>query len=369
MQVALCRLRTHQWCFILFNIALFHALLFGADFMEEYFLQALPFSYSDGKFTEIRERARMLDMHLLKGNISRSYLVSGSEVCSQQDVFLLLVIFSSPENKTRRERIRNTWANTTFVQGHVVTRVFMLGRADSEIVQSDVFNESQVHQDIVQGGFLETYLKETSKTIMMMEWIVTFCPNAKFVLKADQQTFVNVRSLAGYLLSLGSRMDDIYLGRVIHHCVPDRDPQSPNFIPVAAYSQTYYPDYCSGSAMAISQDVLRKMYLVSGKVSPLLPSEVFIGICAQWAGVAPIQISRFSGTKHIQYNRCCYQVIFSSSNLDDVELSTVWKDLNDSNECSKLETYYGLVSCKVWSYLDQFKYFRMGKKGNGGWSF
>ncbi|KAM5146271.1 beta-1,3-galactosyltransferase 9 [Mantella aurantiaca] len=335
--------------------------------MEEYFLQALPFSYSDGKFVEIRERARMLDMHLLKDNISRSYVVSGSEVCSQEEVFLLLVIFSSPENKTRRETIRNTWTNTTSVQGHVVTRVFMMGKADSKIVQSDVFNESQIHRDIVQGGFQEEYLKETTKTIMMLEWIVTFCPNARLVLKADQQTFVNVRSIAGYLLSLESRMDDIYIGRVIHHSVPDRDPQSSNFVPMSAYAQTYYPDYCSGSAMAISQDVLRKMYLVSVKVNPMLPSEVFIGICAQWAGVAPIQSSRFSGSKHVPYNRCCYQAIFSSSNLDDVELSTVWKDLKDSNECSKLETYYGLVSCKVWSYLDRFKDF--GKKSNGRWYF
>ncbi|XP_018429436.1 PREDICTED: putative UDP-GlcNAc:betaGal beta-1,3-N-acetylglucosaminyltransferase LOC100288842 [Nanorana parkeri] len=368
-KVALCRLRTHQWCFILFNIALFHALLFGTEFMEEYFLQAVPFSYSDEKFVEIRERARMLDMHLLKDNISRSYAVSGSEVCSRQEVYLLLVIYSSPENKTRRERIRNTWGNTTSVQGYVVTRVFMFGRADSEIVQSDIFNESQVHQDIVQGGFLETYTKETTKTIMMMEWIVTFCPNARFILKADQEMFVNVRSLAGYLLNLESRMDDIYIGRVIYHSVPDRDPQSPNFVPISAYSQTYYPDFCSGSAMAISQDVLRKMYLISGKVNALLPSEVFIGICAQWAGVTPIQSSRFSGSKHIRYNRCCYQVIFSSSNLDDMELSTVWKDLKDSNECSKLETYYGLVSCKVWSYLDQFKYFSRSKTGNGGGIF
>ncbi|XP_072286627.1 beta-1,3-galactosyltransferase 9 [Pyxicephalus adspersus] len=335
--------------------------------MEEYFLQALPFSYSDGKFVEIRERARLLDMHLLKDNISQSYIVSGSDMCSQQDVFLLLVIFSSPENKTRRERIRNTWANTTSIKGHIVTRVFMIGKVDSEFVQTDVFNESQVYQDIVQGGFLENYIKDTTKTIMMMEWIVTFCPNARFILKAEQETFVNVQSLAGYLLSLESRMDDIYIGKINHHNLPDRDPQSPKYVPVSAYSQTYYPDFCSGSAMAISQNVLRKMYLVSGNVSPLLPSEVFIGICAQWAGVIPIPSSRFSGSKHIRYNRCCYHVIFSSSNIDDMELSTVWKDLRESSKCSKLETYYGLVSCKVWSYFDQFNFFNMNKMSNMGW--
>ncbi|XP_068105188.1 beta-1,3-galactosyltransferase 9 [Hyperolius riggenbachi] len=337
--------------------------------MEEYFLQSLPFSYNDGNFAEITERARNLDMRLLKNNISRSYVVSGSGLCPSQDVFLLLVIFSHPENKTRREMIRETWANTTAMQGYVVTRVFMMGRSDSEFIQSDVFNESQAHQDIVQGEFVDLYQKETSKAIMMMEWVVTFCPNAKFILKADQQMFVNVRSLASYLLSLKSHTEELYIGKVIHQQLPERDPESPDFVPVSAYSKKYYPDYCSGSAMVISQNVVRKMYFVSTEVTPLVPSDVFIGICAQWVGVIPLQSSRFSGGRHIRYNRCCYQVIFSSFNMDDLELSAVWRDLQGRQECSKLETYYGLVSCKIWSYLDRFKYFSMGKTSDGMWTF
>ncbi|XP_075042438.1 beta-1,3-galactosyltransferase 9 [Mixophyes fleayi] len=368
MQVTLCRLRTHQWCFILFNIVLFHALLFGADFMEEYFLQSVPFSYTDGKFVEIRERARTLDMHFLKDNISKSYVVSGSELCSNGEVFLVLSIFSSPENQSRRERIRKTWGNATTLYGHVVISVFMLGSSAVESVQHDVLNESQVHMDIVQGIFLDTHPNETFKTIMMMEWVVTFCPNARFILKADQQVFVNVESLVGFLLSLETHTDDIYTGRVIHQSIPERDPHSPNFVPVSSYSETYYPDYCSGSATVFSQDVARKMYLVSDKVTPVVPSDVFIGICAHWAGVVPIHSSRFSGDRHIRYNRCCYQIIFSSSNVDDKELSVVWKDLKEGDRCSKLETYYGMVSCKVWSYLDRMKYFNMANTKDGAWS-
>ncbi|XP_063791979.1 beta-1,3-galactosyltransferase 9 [Pseudophryne corroboree] len=367
MQVMLCRLRTHQWCFILFNIILFHALLFGADLMEEYFLQSIPFSYTDGKFVEIRERARTLDMNFLKDNISKSYVVSGSELCSGREVFLVLSVFSSPDNMSRRESIRKTWGNTTTLHGHAVISVFMLGRSAIESVQLDILNESLAHMDIVQGSFLDTYPNETFKTVMMMEWVVTFCPNARFILKADQQVFVNVESLVGFLLSLETHTDDIYTGRVIHQSLPDRDPHSPNFVPMSSYSETYYPDYCSGSAMVVSQDVARKMYLVSGKVTLLVPSDVFIGICAHWAGVVPIHSSRFSGDKHIRYNRCCYQVIFSSSSVADEELSLVWKDLEEGDRCSKLEIYYGMVSCKIWSYLDRIKYFNTGRIKDGNW--
>ncbi|KAM3911256.1 beta-1,3-galactosyltransferase 9 [Leptodactylus fuscus] len=367
LQVSLCRLRTHQCCFILFNLFLFHALLFGADFLEEYFLRSAPSSYTDGKFAELRVRARRLNMSLQRENISKSYVMSGSELCTGREVFLLLIIFSSPENRIRRERIRQTWANMTVLRGLEVAHVFMLGRPQVDSTQYNLLNESQLHQDLVQGCFLDSPFNRTLKVMMMMEWIVTFCPGASFILKADEQMFVNAESLTRYLLTLGTHTADVYSGRVIHQARPDRDPLSPSFVPIASYSETFYPDYCSGSAMVISQDVVRKMYLVSHRVPMVVPSEVFIGLCAQQAGVIPIHSSRFSGAKHIHYNRCCYRIIFSSSGVTDDDLARVWTDLTQNHDCSKLETYYGLVSCKVWSYLDRIKYYN--SEDDGGWSF
>ncbi|CAH2316685.1 UDP- c:betaGal beta-1,3-N-acetylglucosaminyltransferase LOC100288842 [Pelobates cultripes] len=357
MQVTFCRLRTHQWCFILFNIVLFHALLFGADFMEEYFLQSPPFSYTDAKFMEIREQARKLDLHLMKDNISKSYLISGPDVCSEREVFLLSVVFCSPENKTRRRTIRDTWGNVTAYKGRAVITIFALGMPVSETIQSEIVNESQIYSDIIEGSFLDTYHNETLKMIMMMEWVVTFCPTARFVLKTEQNMFVNIKSLADYLLGLETNSEDLYTGRVIHQSLPDKDPQSPNFVPVSSYSETYYPDYCSGAAMVMSQDVVRKVYLVSELVTTLVPSDVFVGICALRAGILSTHSSRFSGTRHIRYNRCCYKFIFSSSIEDDRELSSAWRDMNEGEDCTVMKTYYGLVSCKVWTYIDKLNYF------------
>ncbi|XP_069842859.1 beta-1,3-galactosyltransferase 9 [Dendropsophus ebraccatus] len=367
MQVSLCRLRTHQLCFILFNIFLFHALLFGADFLEEYFLRSSSSAYSEGKFLEIGERARTLNLSLQRENVSRSYTISGSERCTGRNIFLLLVIYSSPENRIRRDRIRQSWGNVTSLQGQEVTHVFMLGRPQVEAVQSSLLSESELQQDLVQGRFLDVSSSEVLKALMMMEWIVTFCPRARFILKAEEGVFVNVESLSRFLLNLESRSSDIYTGRVIHHALPDRDPRSPSFVPITSYSESFYPDYCSGSSMVFSQEVARKMYLVSGRVTMAVPSEVFIGLSAQQAGVLPIHSSRFSGAKNIRYNRCCYRVIFSSAGIADEEMSQVWTDLNRGASCSKLETYYGLVSCKVRSYLYGIRGHR--SRDEGAWSF
>ncbi|XP_053329242.1 beta-1,3-galactosyltransferase 9 [Spea bombifrons] len=357
MQVTFCRLRTRQWCFIVFNVLLFHALLFGADFIEEYFLQAAPFSYTDAKFMEIRERARNLDARLMNGNVSESYLISGPDLCSGRDVFLLSVVFSDPENKTRRDVIRRTWGNVTAFKGRVVLTIFALGRPVSEFTQSEVTNESRIHRDIVEGRFLDAYRNETLKMIMVMKWAVTFCPNVRFILKTDQSMFVNINSLADHLLGLDTNSEDLYTGRVVHQSVPDRNPGSLNFIPWSSYPEAYYPDYCGGSAMVVSQDVARKVYLVSKEVPTSVPSDAFIGICAEKAGVLPVHSARFSGSRHIRYNRCCYEFIFSSLVEKDEELSLAWKDMTAGEECTIMKTYYGLVSCKVWAYIDKFSYF------------
>ncbi|NXS94404.1 B3GN5 glucosaminyltransferase, partial [Jacana jacana] len=324
-------LRTHQWCFILFNILLFHVLLFGADLLEEYFLQSLPLSYTDAKALEIRERARKLDTNPLKANLS--YSVSSTATCSHKEIFLLILVCSSPENRTRRNVIRQTWGNATGARGFAVLTLFALGKPASVTTQLEIDEESQKHRDVIEGSFIDAPETLTQKMVMSVEWAVTFCPQARYILKADEDVFVGVPSLAGYLLGL-TQLEDVYMGRVIHQAVPNRDPASPGFVPTHRYAHEFYPDYCQGSAFVMSQDVARKVYVASEGVPLSVPPDAFVGICAQRAGIAPTHSSRFSGEKHISYNRCCYKFIFTSSNVKEDELFQDWKETSGGKDCS-----------------------------------
>ncbi|XP_066496898.1 beta-1,3-galactosyltransferase 9 [Tiliqua scincoides] len=354
-----CRLRTHQWCFILFNIVLFHILLFGADLVEEFFLRALPTTYTDRKILEARERARTLDMSRLKANISKAYILSNSEACSGNEIFLLVLVFSRPENALRRGVVRETWANVTHVESCITLVLFVLGKPSLEAAQLEVTKEWQKHQDLIEGAFLDSWENQTLKILLAMEWTITFCSRARFILKTDAEMFVNLPSLVEYLLSLRTHPEDIYLGKVVHQKSPNRDPQSHDFVPFKKYTEKHYPDYCDAGAFVISQDVARKIYVTSGEVPLLLPPGIFVGICARNAGVVPVHSFRFSGKKHIWYNRCCYKFIFTSLVARDGQLVDEWEEMNNSKDCSLVETYYGLVSCKVMTYLDGFKYLSM----------
>uniref|UniRef100_A0A8D0BPF5 Hexosyltransferase n=1 Tax=Salvator merianae TaxID=96440 RepID=A0A8D0BPF5_SALMN len=297
--------------------------------------------------SHLKEKARKLDMSPLKANISKSYLTSNSEACSSQEIFLLILVFSSPGNSSRREVIRETWANVTQVKGYSTRVLFLLGRPPTEATQLEVTNETHRYQDLIQGAFLDSPENQTLKIVKATEWIVTFCSSAKFILKTDEMMFVNLPGLVEYLLNLRTHPEDIYLGRLMHHEAPNRDPQSHSFIPLQKYPEDYYPDHCSTTAFVITQDVAQKIYVTSSEVSILLPPGVFVGLCAQKAGVRPIHSSRFSGKRHIGYNRCCYKFIFTSFVARDSQLLQEWQDLRSSKDCTMLETYYGLVSCKL----------------------
>lgn len=357
-----CRLRTHQWCFILFNVILFHALFFGADFVEEYFLHALP--YVDMKVLEIKARARKLNTEPLRSNLSKYYVLSQSEVCKGKDIFLLSLIFSSPGNRTRRDLIRKTWGDMTSVQKHPILTLFALGMPILASTQKEIDQESYTNNDIIEGIFLDSAENQTLKIITMTQWAVTFCPNALFILKVDEDVFVNLLSLISYLLNLKAHLEDIYVGRVIHQDMPNRDPTSQEFVPLIEYPEKYYPDYCSGEAFIMSQDVARMMYIVFKEVPIMVPADVFVGICDKLVGLIPIHSSRFSGKRHIRYNRCCYKFIFTSSETTDAEVPLAWKEINDGKECTLLETYSGLISCKLLTYLDSFKRFHIGTVKN-----
>ncbi|XP_042334651.1 beta-1,3-galactosyltransferase 9 [Sceloporus undulatus] len=356
MQLTFCRLRTHQWCFILFNIVLFHILLFGADLVEEYFLQALPTTYYDVKVMEAREKAQKLDMATMKANVSKAFVVSNSEACSGNEIFLLTLVISRPENSSRRNAIRGTWANLTHVKGYGTLVLFLLGKPSEESTQWEILKEMEKHQDLIQGIFPEPPENQTLKTLVAMEWTITFCSQARFILKIDEEMFINLPTLVEYLLNLRARPEDIYLGRLVHQDMPNRNVQSRGFVPLQIYPEKYFPDYCSATAFVISRDVARKIYVTSRDVPLSLPPGVFVGMCAKKAGVTPVHSSRFSGKRHIRYNRCCYKFIFTSSVVRENQLLQEWEEISNGKDCTLLETYYGLISCRVMTYLDGFKH-------------
>ncbi|XP_053505036.1 beta-1,3-galactosyltransferase 9 [Ictalurus furcatus] len=352
-QVCVFRLHTHQWCFLLCNVVLFHALLFGGDIVEEFLLQSSPAAYTDRAVLELRERARKLDLSNTLPNSSQIYPISSKPCFNHQDLLFLTIVFSDPDNASQREAIRSSWANQTLVQDVAVRTLFFLNPSSVETEHQVVREESVRYGDMVQceGPLSRDHWGQVK---LALRWVLLFCPQARFVVLTEDSVFLNVPALGTYLLTLRTHPDDLYLGRVIHNASPERNYNKPHYVSFHLYPDRSFPDYCSGPAFLMSQDVVRKVYVASKDVALALPSDVLIGLCARAAGVVATHSARFSGERHVRYNPCCYNFLFTSASVDGELMGMAWRDLGKGRgrHCSMLQTYYSLVVCKAMTYLN-----------------
>jgi hypothetical protein len=58
-------------------------------------------------------------------------------------------------------------------------------------LQAALETENDRHHDLLQGSFRDAYRNMTYKHVMALKWVLYFCPGVRYVLKADDDTFVN----------------------------------------------------------------------------------------------------------------------------------------------------------------------------------
>ncbi|NXP03529.1 B3GT4 galactosyltransferase, partial [Thinocorus orbignyianus] len=95
--------------------------------------------------------------------------------------------------------------------------------------QEELGVEARRHGDLLQGPFPDTYGGLLLKTLLLLRWAASRCPQASFLLKADDDVFVNTPALMSYLIKHGE--DPLYLGRVHWGVRPQRDPRSRHHVP------------------------------------------------------------------------------------------------------------------------------------------
>jgi beta-1,3-galactosyltransferase 1 len=76
---------------------------------------------------------------------------------------------------------------------------FLLGDTDSLEMQNQVMDESSKYGDVIQEGFLDTYNNLTLKSVMLLKWVRSHCRHARYVMKTDDDMFVNLPRLISFL--------------------------------------------------------------------------------------------------------------------------------------------------------------------------
>uniref|UniRef100_A0A8C6T4D4 Hexosyltransferase n=1 Tax=Neogobius melanostomus TaxID=47308 RepID=A0A8C6T4D4_9GOBI len=215
----------------------------------------------------------------------------GSEKSS--DVFLLLVIKSSPGNFDRREVLRKTWARERQHNGLWIRRIFIAGTAESG-VEKDRLNkllkaEQREYRDILQWDFDESFFNLTLKQILFFEWMKHRCPKVHFLLNGDDDVFANTDGMVEYLRELpdNNGSSHLYTGYVFENTAPVRWSGSKYYIPKQITEFDIYPPYCGGGGYLLSGHTAMAIHnmSVSTEVHPI--DDVYIGMCVEKAGLLP----------------------------------------------------------------------------------
>ena len=251
------------------------------------------------------------------------------------NVDLVMIISSAAPHFAERIQIRRTWASGNLTSNRSIRAIFLAGYTDPQS-QVLIDEESFHFGDILQGDFKDTYRNLTLKTIMGYTWFREHCPHAKYLLKADDDVFINTDFLIEYAYQeLGdSHAIGGYCGT--GHPVPDFGPKNRWYISPDQYPDPVYPAYCCGCA-----------YVISG------PTACDVAEIMRWLPIVPLE-DVFTGLAMV---RTDYEISFTQIKSwqfhNWIHRSTFEEDVCNRIRRGRIYTIHHL------SRTDMVKYYRL----------
>ncbi|XP_013925050.1 PREDICTED: beta-1,3-galactosyltransferase 4-like [Thamnophis sirtalis] len=268
---------------------------------------------------------------------------------------LLVLVASAAGHAARRAAVRASWGSAREAGGLAVRTVFVVGlpaeeEAEEEAaLQAALEREAAERGDLLQGRFADTYANLTLKTLALLGWAAARCPAARFLLKADDDVFLNLPALGRHLRTLDAA-ERLYLGRVHWRAVPSRDPASRHYVPASLYPEPAFPPYCSGTAYVLSGPAAAAVLAAARHLPPLPLEDVFVGLCARRAGLFPRHLARMAGSARFPPDPCCYrEVLYSAHRVTPAQMLAMAAQAQ--LPCSAWHRLLGLARCKAISWL------------------
>ncbi|NWW80765.1 B3GL1 acetylgalactosaminyltransferase, partial [Climacteris rufus] len=255
--------------------------------------------------------------------------------CAAARPFLVILVASSPGEVKARQAIRATWGSRDSWAGQRILTLFLLGqerRREDRAEALAVEDESLLYGDIVRQDFLDTYDNLTLKTIMAFQWLSQFCPSARFLMKTDDDVFINTANLVSFLLRLNSS-ENLFTGYPFLDNFAYRGFDRKRSISYEEYPFRLYPPYCSGMGYIVDGKLALRIYELMGHVKPVKFEDVYVGICLNILKVnisMPEDAEQFFLYK-INFDICKYRHLIAVHGLTPSELIQFWQDLSSSN--------------------------------------
>ncbi|XP_077192693.1 UDP-GlcNAc:betaGal beta-1,3-N-acetylglucosaminyltransferase 8 [Paroedura picta] len=247
--------------------------------------------------------------------------------------FLLLAIKSLPGNFAARQAVRDSWGHEGEHGGLSVRTVFLLGTAGGQHgpnLQSMVAYEGQTFGDILMWDFEDTFFNLTLKDFLFLNWTLEHCHDVRFILKGDDDVFINTPKVVAYLSSLDDRKA-IYMGQVMANASPFRVRKSKYYVPESYYIGPY-PAYAGGGGYIFSGVLTQWLYVISQYI-PFYPiDDVYTGLCFQALGIHPEAhpgFQTFDIAEKDRENPCVHRELLLVHQRTPHQTLHLWKQIQD----------------------------------------
>ncbi|XP_033248542.1 beta-1,3-galactosyltransferase 1-like isoform X2 [Drosophila miranda] len=250
-------------------------------------------------------------------------------ICMHRGVFLrlLILITSAQSHFSARMSIRQTWMH--YGSRRDVGMAFVLGRTTNVALNESLNKENYIYGDMIRGNFIDSYFNLTLKTISMLEWADTHCPSVKFILKTDDDMFINVPKLLGFIDARYKSERSIY-GRLAKNWKPVRAGRSKYYVSHKLYTGLQYPPFTTGPAYLLTGDIVHELYVESLNTFYMHLEDVFItGIVARTLKIKRVAANAFRNSR-IALSPCKIRNVISVHMIKPSEQYHLWRDLLDS---------------------------------------
>lgn len=239
----------------------------------------------------------------------RGFVLENPYICRNvsEDIDVLVMVNSAQDNIASRNLIRTTWGgfasqcavrsvNESGVRKSAVV-LFFIGSSPSYNagVEKLLREERDQYKDIVVARTKDSYKMLTLKSLSMLDWAVRNCPKARYVMKIDDDTFLNYANLLDYL-----NKDDVrqnvksVFGHPMLHLKPNRNPKHKWFVPYHEIPVDWLPPFVAGPAYVLTRDSLQPLINAAFNSTFVRNEDVFItGIVANKAQVRRIICKKF----------------------------------------------------------------------------
>jgi Galactosyltransferase len=225
----------------------------------------------------------------------------------------------------------------------------LMGAVNTASQQLRIEQENRFFDDIVQGSFQDAYRNLTYKHVMALKWHTYHCPHAPYVLKTDDDVFVNMPRLIGMLTRTvgtntgGGRKELLWCSKV-HHALVRRSFRSKWRVSASEFADKFYPDHCPGFVILYSSDVVRRLYTTAQVTPYFWVDDVHItGVVAGKQNITITSFKNYYVVNDEQQKRLVsgaardedLSFIIAQPNLSGKDIKELWKAVLPKNRDSR----------------------------------